>query len=162
MKHDFGNRAIAFLIDSVIVGIVASIVQAILSARAGGPFFVGINVQLSADDLYSILIYALYYLYFATKRNGITIGKQAMNLEVRYTNGTHIPTNKLIERELLKAVLMPISIVSLLLVAIRDDHKSIHDIVIDTQVYTTDSLTNDDPDIFEQTEDDDPFDNYYR
>lgn len=162
MKQDLGNRIVAFIIDSVIVGIIAAIVQAFLSIRAGGPFFVNVNISVGADDLVSIVIYALYYLYFASQKDGITFGKQVMNLEVRYTNGAKIPRNKLIERELLKAVLMPISIVSLILVLIRDDKKSIHDIVVDTQVYTSDSLDTEDPDIFEQTEDDDIFDNYYK
>lgn len=162
MKHDFGNRAVAFIIDSIIVGILSSIIQVLLSIRSGNITFIGVNVSVGADDLYSILIYVIYYLYFAVRHNGMTIGKQAMHLEVRYTNGAKLPTNILIQRELLKAVLMPISIVSLILVIVRDDDKSIHDIVMDTLVYTSDSLDRQGPDIFEQKEDNDIFDDYYK
>lgn len=162
MTHDFGKRAVAFIIDSIIVGIVSSIIQMIISIGSGSVSFIGVNVSIGADDALSIVIYILYYLYFATQNEGITFGKQAMNLEIRYASGAPLPRKKLIEREILKAVLMPISIISLILVLVRDDDKSLHDMVMDTLVYTSDSLTNQEPDIFEKTEDDDIFDDYYK
>lgn len=162
MKHDFGNRAVAFIIDSIIVGIASSILQAFINIGSGSGSFIGINVELGTNDLLTIVVYIVYFVYFASAQDGMTLGKQAMRVEIRFTDGTKMPSKKLVQRELLKAVLMPISIISLILVIFRDDNKSIHDIVMDTLVYTSDSLDQTEEDIFDKMESDDIFDDYYK
>ena len=165
MKSDLGNRVIAFIIDSIIVGIISSILTSVYGVIAGLPTSFWIGSELGTEDVWTIITFAGYYVIFAITKQGRTFGKLAMNLEVRYDDDREIPQDKLIVRELLKSVLMPVSFISFLFVVFREDNKSLHDLVMDTNVFDEVKET---ARPFEQREpikpkerSDDPFDDYY-
>ena len=82
-----------------------------------------------------MIAYALYYSYFALTRDGRTIGKAALNLVVLTIDGKRLPRNELLLRELLKAALMPIAIISIIFALFREDGKALHDLLYDTLVF---------------------------
>ena len=141
VTHDFGSRAIAFLIDSLIVGVGVSILTTIFGALRGFPGgFVDV-FRIGTDDWWSVIVFAAYYIVFAVTKEGRTFGKLAMNLVVRYDDETKMSQNDLIVRELIKAALMPIAFISMLFVVFRDDNKAIHDLIHDTMVYVNKNQT---------------------
>jgi uncharacterized RDD family membrane protein YckC len=135
MRYDMGKRFVAFVIDSVIVGILVSVLKIFFGAVSGFPSGFWIVVRIDSDDWWSMIAYALYYSYFALTRDGRTIGKAALNLVVLTIDGKRLPRNELLLRELLKAALMPIAIISIIFALFREDGKALHDLLYDTLVF---------------------------
>jgi uncharacterized RDD family membrane protein YckC len=86
----FFKRLVAYIIDGIIVGIVAGIIQFVVgSSDSGGIVLIGSIL---------LLVWSVgYYLYFWT-RNGQTPGKVAMGIKIVTTSGEPISIGKAIVR----------------------------------------------------------------
>ncbi len=73
---DVGDRFIALIIDSIIIGIIAGIF--------------GIGVSFVSGSALGILLWAGYQWYFLTEQDGQTPGKMVMKLRVVKADGTKI------------------------------------------------------------------------
>ena len=90
--------------------------------------------EINYNYIESVIIMGAYFGGFAFGNYGITIGKMMMKLEVLKTDLTKLDRNKLIAREIIKAILWPLVVPSLIICTVRKDNKSIHDILIDSIV----------------------------
>jgi uncharacterized RDD family membrane protein YckC len=134
MYHSLPKRFLALLIDSMIVGIILSLLKTVFGVFNDFPQGFWFVFKIGYKDWWSIFAFGLYYLYFAAKYNGITIGKASLNLVVLKDDYSELSRNDLIQRELLKALIMPISIISAIFVLFREDHKALHDLLHHTIV----------------------------
>ncbi len=131
-----GKRFLAFVIDSIIVGILMAFLKIFFGAVNGFPGGFWIVVKIDSDDWWTMIAYALYYSYFVFTKEGRTIGKKVLNLVILTDDGRKLKRNELLLRELLKAALMPIAIISIIFALFREDGKALHDLLYDTLVYT--------------------------
>ena len=89
----YGNRFIAYFIDSLIVGLPLSILAllAVTSESAGLLVLVYLLLFIASFG---------YFTYFWSTRNGQTIGQKMMNIRVVHTNGQPISIGKALLRTL--------------------------------------------------------------
>ena len=80
-KAGFWIRVVAFIIDSIIVGVVNSIIAAILSSSTSGR--TGIQTLLG-------IIYFTYFWSASSPWPGQTVGDKLLNLRVIRTDGTDL------------------------------------------------------------------------
>jgi uncharacterized RDD family membrane protein YckC len=95
-------RVIAYIIDSIIIGIPVAIIYfvIILAAVIANPFFVVYGGWLVLPLLFGILQF-LYYMILDTAWGG-TIGKRLMGLQVQMVNGGKVPFEKSFIRNISK------------------------------------------------------------
>lgn len=139
------KRIIAYCIDSLIVGLpslilslVFGFVRLILSLL---PFMGFLRHPFWAFSMTSVVVFIVYesigLIAFKT-----TIGKYFMNLRVRSIDSA-VSNFRFILRTIIKAIfsqsyLFILTIISLLIMAFKDNHSSLHDILARTEVYEMD------------------------
>lgn len=97
-KAGFWARLVAYIIDAIIVGIVAGVIQAILITPASAPDAGGGAFLLLIVGYILTFVWGFaYYVYFWT-RSGQTPGKKIMGLKVITVNGDKLTTGKAIVR----------------------------------------------------------------
>ncbi len=121
----FGARAIAIIIDGIILSIVSSILGAIT-----GPF-IGLIVSL-------VLPFA-YYIYFWSMDNpvgqkGQTVGKRVMSIKVVADDGTGLDAAKAAIRVVGYFISSIIICIGFLFPLWREDKKALHDLIAGTRV----------------------------
>jgi uncharacterized RDD family membrane protein YckC len=95
-------RLIAYIIDSIIIGIPAAIIYfvVILAAFVANPYFFTFGGWLILPFLFGILQF-LYFMILDTAWGG-TIGKRLMGLQVQMVNGGKVPYSKSFIRNISK------------------------------------------------------------
>ncbi len=129
-EHKLGLRFFAFMIDFIgmmILGIIMSFFGFGTVDTTGG-YFVNFNY------IEMMIVSVIYFGAFAFFNEGKTLGKIALKLEVKSGNTENIDRKALLLREGIKVLLLPISLISLIFSAVRDDHKTIHDMIADSIV----------------------------
>jgi uncharacterized RDD family membrane protein YckC len=95
-------RLIAYIIDSIIIGIPAAIIYfiIILAAVVANPFLLAWGSWLVLPFLFGIL-QLLYFMILDTAWGG-TIGKRVLGLQVQMVNGNKVPFDKSFIRNITK------------------------------------------------------------
>ncbi len=95
-------RLVAFIIDSIIIGIVASIIWffAILSLLASGSWLLLWGSYLVLPFLLGVL--ELLYFVFMEVSYGATLGKRVLGLQVQMVNGSKVTFDKAFIRNISK------------------------------------------------------------
>ncbi|AIO19225.1 RDD family protein [Candidatus Izimaplasma bacterium HR1] len=127
-----GIRVGAFILDMLVISAISSLLTN-LGLGVEYEVFPGVVIK-DLTIWQSFLLYAIYFVGFAVFNNGITVGKMVTNLKVKDVGYNELPQNKIIFRETIKAILMPISFISFIVAVLREDNKSIHDMIFDTVV----------------------------
>jgi uncharacterized RDD family membrane protein YckC len=92
-----GKRFLAMLLDALILGVIGEIYNAVFGSTL--PDNILLNDMISFDDflqlmmpalVVSILISAIYHIFFMTRTNGQTPGKRALGIRVVKKDGTPI------------------------------------------------------------------------
>ena len=130
-ERSIGYRILAYFIDGLIIGLLRSVLT-----MAG----LGVQVEIfgvvsrQLTTLQNMLLIMVYFVGFAVFNQGLTFGKLALNLKIKTTDGNQPSHNQVIIREAVKAILMPISLISFIICLVRDDRKALHDMIADTIV----------------------------
>lgn len=132
----FVTRLFAFLIDSILAGIVALIVRGSASSFAS-------RFPISLDDLVfsfgfadicAYLATVMYFVIFARYTSGKTPGKSAMGIEIINADGTRAGFWKLLYRETVGRYLSSILCIGYIMAAFTKEKTGLHDILSDTRV----------------------------
>lgn len=129
-----GERFLAFAIDSILVTFAASVIKTIVSAADGWSRGIWFGVSIGTRDWWVLLLFVAYFSWFAMRRSGRTIGKQAVSIEVRAYDNQPLSDHHLLVREVIKAILLPIAWVSFLLVVLTEDNRALHDYLMESKV----------------------------
>jgi uncharacterized RDD family membrane protein YckC len=124
-----GKRFVAYLIDGILIGVVGSILGGLGIGGTADPS----NLFDVTNYIGSYLSALIYYLAFAYFNNGVTVGKMVFKLSIK-SDGGSLDKSKLMIREALKVLLMPIVLISFIVCLVNDDRKSIHDLLVNTVV----------------------------
>ena len=114
--NKLGIRLVAFIIDYLCLQIVSTFL-----------INLGLGVTITFLDMeftfltywQLLLMYIIYFVGFALFNNGVTIGKMIIGLKVVKADYTKLSSNKLLIREIVKAVFMPISLISFIVAIFR-------------------------------------------
>jgi len=128
---DISDRVIALIIDSVIVGILGSIIG------------VGGGAALFGGSLASFVLGVGYQWYFLTQQNGQTLGKMVMDLRVIKTNGTEISDADAALRYVGYLLNSAVLMIGWLWAGLDDNNQGWHDKIAGTYVVKA-SSNNDD------------------
>ena len=80
-KAGWGTRALAIIIDSIGIGIIAAAISAILGSDTASTQYQGL----------SLLLQAVYFTYFwSAAGKGQTLGSRALNIRVVKTDGSYL------------------------------------------------------------------------
>ncbi len=131
-KHSVGSRLVAFLIDMLIIGTISTFLVS-LGVGSEVEYLPGFTVK-TLTYWQDMLLYVVYFVGFAIFNGGITIGKMVLKLKITSSGYEKLDQNKLIIREIIKCFLMPISLISFIIVILKSDRKSIHDMIMNTYV----------------------------
>lgn len=164
-RHSVGTRVLAFMIDTFIL---RAVTQVLLS------FGLGITVQTFFGEVETLtfwqetLLYIVYFVGFAIFNKGLTVGKMVLKLKVTTSGYEDLDQNRLIVREIIKVVLMPISFVSFIVMMFHSQRKSIHDMIMntfvvkeETQIQDPYNLRQERPDVVNRRNEDVLSDDYY-
>jgi uncharacterized RDD family membrane protein YckC len=145
----FWIRFVAFLIDGLILGIVAGVIVAALAivAIVIGVGFHGdddVNVALIAIGMLLgaialIVISWLYEALMTSSHHGATFGKRALGLRIVRADGATLSFGRATARHFLKAMITPLVpfAVGYLLAAFTNGKRALHDFMADTFVIRT-------------------------
>jgi uncharacterized RDD family membrane protein YckC len=122
---DIGERFIAIIIDSLILGMVGGMIGA-----GGGHLFWGGGIM-------SFILGAGYQWYFLTRQNGQTPGKMVMNLRVVKTDGTPISDAEAVLRYVGYLINSPILMLGWIWALIDANNQGWHDKIASTYVIKT-------------------------
>lgn len=134
----FFVRLAAFIIDSLIVGIVTLGIKipvwcvALIFPNAF--WNQGILFQLTMVDIFIYLLSVTYFVLF-TYCAGATLGKKVMNLQVVNAKGEALTKMQVVYRETVGRYLsMVLCNLGYLMVFVHKEKCSLHDVLADTQV----------------------------
>jgi len=119
---DIGERLMALIVDTIIVGAIGGIVGA-----GSTNFFWG-------SGIISFALGAAYQWYFLTQQDGQTIGKMLMNIRVVKTDGTPIADMEAIFRYVGYLINSPLLMLGWLLAFVDDSRQGLHDKIANTYV----------------------------
>ena len=117
---DIGERFIALIIDSLILGMVGGMLGA-----GGGHLFWGGGIM-------SFILGAGYQWYFLTRQNGQTLGKMVMNLRVVKTDGTPISDAEAVLRYVGYLINSPILMLGWIWALLDANNQGWHDKIANT------------------------------
>jgi len=130
-ENKLSLRLVAFIIDYLCLQIVTTF---LLNLGLGVQFTI-LNLDFVVLSYWQqLLLYFVYFVGFALFNKGTTVGKMLLSLKVVQGDYDALPENKLLIREVLKVVFMPISFISFIVALFNEDNKSIHDLLIDSVV----------------------------
>ena len=119
-----GSRAIALIIDSILIGIAgAAIVFTVFGLPGGGTF--------STPNLALMGIGLAYFVALEGANNGQTLGKSLVNIRVTTTNGDDLDFQGAVIRNVLRIVdMLPfLYIIGIILVSASDEEQRLGDMV---------------------------------
>ena len=128
---NIGERALAWLIDIIIIMVISFILALIFSVRA------------SLMELSTVLVLALYTPLFETLNHGQTPGKKAMNLRVVKTNGEPATFIDYLSRSSTKGIEITICLGSLaaLVSFLSNTGQRVGDMLANTVVIKNESIS---------------------
>jgi uncharacterized RDD family membrane protein YckC len=132
---DIGERFIALVIDSFIVGAI------------GGTVGVG-GGGLGGGGILGFIVGAGYQWYFLTQQNGQTLGKMLMNIRVIKTNGEPIADADAILRYIGYLINTPIIMLGWIWAFIDPNQQGWHDKLAETYVIKVEKDKQKNDDIF--------------
>ena len=132
---EFFNRAIAFVLDLIFLTLIST------GVAWGFLFFLmSTDSRVGFFDAILLIIlqaFVLNFLYEAltTKLYGGTLGKRLLGLRVVDDSGNDLGWGASVARAFLKILLnSPLFFVNLILVVVRGDKRSVHDLIISSSV----------------------------
>jgi uncharacterized RDD family membrane protein YckC len=135
----FWRRLVAYILDAIIVGVAAGIVESAIAAiiRASGSDTTGTGIR---SGLIGLVLGLLYFGYLWS-RNGQTIGYMAFGLRLVRTDGGPVSFGIGMLRYLLiylsfALCLIP-AIISAFMIGLGQQKQAIHDLLVGTLVYRT-------------------------
>jgi len=123
---DIGERFIALIIDSLILGMVGGMIGA-----GGGNLIFG-------GSFVGFILGAAYQWYFLTRQNGQTPGKMVMNLRVVKTDGAPISDAEAVLRYVGYLINSPILMLGWIWALIDANNQGWHDKIASTYVVKVD------------------------
>ena len=93
-----GRRAVAIIIDSILLGIVAYLVASVTGGTTSEGF------QLSGAPAFLVFLVAMAYYVVMEKTSGATLGKMAMKLKVVKQDGSALDWQASIVRNVLRII----------------------------------------------------------
>ena len=127
-KAGFWIRVVAFIIDSIIVGVVNAIIAAILSSSTSGR--TGIQTLLG-------IIYFTYFWSASSPWPGQTIGDKVLNLRVIRTDGSDLTIVQALIRYVGLFVSFLVIFIGVIWVAFDPNKQGWHDKIAGTYVIKT-------------------------
>ena len=150
---EWWRRAVAYLLDGVIIGVVVTLIIVIITSAAGGVGFLGGDATgyggLVLGLLFSTLIAAavavLYAPFYMARTNGQTLGKQVMGIRVVRASGQPVDFLWSVLREvIIKAVVFAglgasvtfglAWLVDCLWPLWDNENRALHDLIVDSRV----------------------------
>lgn len=132
MKCGLFRRFLAYLIDGIIIG---AIMRMLVNLG------IGTNVDISNlggmfrnQTFPALLAAAVYFLLFAYFNQGKTVGKMVFRMEVESLDGGELDQNRMLLREGVKVLLLPLSIISLITCLFTGNNLALHDIIMNSIV----------------------------
>lgn len=127
MQAGFWIRLGATLLDGIIVGIPLGIISWIIMGGGDG------------KEYFTNIISFLYSLLLPVIWNGHTIGKRICGIRISKTDGTSPGLGTMIMRNVVASIVYGLTlgigvIVSGIMVAVREDKRSLHDFIAGTEV----------------------------
>ena len=120
----FQSRLPAFLLDYVLVAVPLSVAPFLLGVSIGELFpYSGIVVPWAINLFYATVLIGAFRT---------TAGKRAMDLYVTRSDGSKVGYFRALVRELLKYPIL--LVISVFMVALRNDKRGLHDLIVDTIV----------------------------
>jgi len=146
----FGNRLLAFIIDSIILSFISAIIYVPALFFAGFQDFIARPKPIEQDEamdfafqlvgvfgLLFLLTTLVYWLYFAYQESGMhqaTIGKRVMNIKVTDLNGNRISFGRASGRFFGKILSRMIMWIGFIMAAFTEKKQALHDIIAETLV----------------------------
>jgi uncharacterized RDD family membrane protein YckC len=133
----FWRRVAAYLIDSILVGIVSGgvgLVIGMVAGASGGDVGPGVN---AAAQLLSILIAVAYFAGMESSTSQATLGKMALGCKVTDLNGRRISLGRAIGRYFAKILSAIIFLIGFIMVAFTQKKQGLHDMIAGTLVVKT-------------------------
>jgi uncharacterized RDD family membrane protein YckC len=127
MKAGFWVRLGALILDAVIVGVPLTIISLIITGGGGREYFTNV-----LSFLYSLLTPVFW--------NGYTIGKRICGIRIRRVDDGSAPgIGTMLMRNVVGGIVYVVTlgigvIVSAIMVGVREDKRSLHDMIAGTEV----------------------------
>jgi uncharacterized RDD family membrane protein YckC len=119
----FWIRVVAWLIDSIIIGVVQSIIQ-----FAALPMF-----GVGSLALVGMVIHSCYEAFFVAQM-GATPGKMALGMKVVRPDGSRVDLGRAFGRYFAKLLSMIILGIGYIMIAFDSEKRGLHDMICDTRV----------------------------
>lgn len=138
-RAGFWIRFLANFLDGLVLMVIYLPIAYLLFDISISDYFLGEEVNWGSTSLESI-IGLCYFIILPMVLAGATLGKKATGIQIRKTDGSPLTWSTMLLRELLgKMVLAFISlgiiqIISAFMVGLREDRRSIHDLIAKTEV----------------------------
>lgn len=136
----FFVRFFAFLVDSLIVGAVLSVIRLPLFfaklANSENFLLQPVLFKFSVIDIALYLASALYFIVL-TYTSGATVGKRLMNLKVVHADGSPLTLLTVVYRETIGRYLSSLLFIGYIMIGLNQDKRGLHDILCDTRVVYT-------------------------
>jgi uncharacterized RDD family membrane protein YckC len=124
----FWKRALASLLDAVIIGLPLAIISYFITGHWNG-------------DIFTSLLNSLYFVIVPVIWSGYTIGKRIVGIRIVKVNGEKLGFGAMLLRSVAASIIYVITlgiafIASVIMVAVREDKRAIHDFIAGTYVTT--------------------------
>lgn len=121
---EFGPRILAFFIDAIIVGVVASIISQLIASVAGA----------AIGSLVRLVIFIAYGAYMESSEKQGTFGKIIMKIKVTDEAGKRLDLNKALLRNVGKVISGAIIGIGYLIAFFDAKRQTLHDKIANTLV----------------------------
>jgi uncharacterized RDD family membrane protein YckC len=124
----FWKRVLASLLDAVIIGLPLAIISYFITGHWNG-------------DIFTSLLNILYFVIVPVIWSGYTIGKRIVGIRIVKVNGEKLGFGAMLLRSVVASIIYVITlgiafIASVIMVAVREDKRAIHDFIAGTYVTT--------------------------
>jgi uncharacterized RDD family membrane protein YckC len=148
----FGQRLVAIIIDSIIIGVVQSFVFIPILAAMGLGFASGAeNMDMSDPDqaagmigtimasmgaiwILAMVIQVLYFTFMESSKTQATIGKMALGLKVTDLEGNKLDFSKALIRNLCRLISNFTMLIGYIIAAFTEKKQALHDMIAGTLV----------------------------
>jgi uncharacterized RDD family membrane protein YckC len=150
---EWWRRAVAYLLDAIIIGVIVTLIIVIITSAAGGVGFLGgdatgyggIVLGLLFSTLIAAAVAVLYAPFYMARTNGQTLGKQVMGIRVVRASGQPVDFLWSVLREvIIKAVVFAglgssitfglAWLIDCLWPLWDDENRALHDLIVDSRV----------------------------
>jgi uncharacterized RDD family membrane protein YckC len=149
----WGRRAVAYVVDGIIVGVIAALIIVLITSAAGGVGFLGgdatgygsLVLGLLFSTLVATVVALLYAPLWMVRTNGQTLGKQLMDIRVIRPGGRRIDFLYALAREVVVKTFVFAGIGGSLTFGLLfaldilwplwdDENRALHDLIVDSRV----------------------------